>query len=78
MCAMLVRQMPWISRMGAALRPEEDGGYLYRQAARQTLAVLDSDRTSAEVSEALSQLLSHLDNNFGTVERLLSTMLGMS
>ena len=76
LCAMLVRQMPWVLRMGAAPRPEEDAGHLYLQAARRTLAVLDSDRTSAEVSEALSQLLSHLDNNFGTVERLLSTMLG--
>ena len=76
LCAMLVRQMPWVSRMGAAPRPEEDVGHLYLQAALRTLAVLDSDRTSAEVSGALSQLLSHLDNNFGTVERLLSTMLG--
>ena len=76
LCAILVRQMPWVSRMGAALRPEEDAGHLYLQAARQTLAMLDSDWTSTEVSGALSRLLSHLDNNFGTVERLLNTMLG--
>ena len=75
LCAMLVRQMPWVSRMGAPPRPEEDVQYLYRQAARRTVAMLDFDQPSAEVSEALSQLLSHLDNNFGTVERLLSTML---
>ena len=38
--------------------------------------MLDADETRIEVSDALSQLLSHLDNNVGTVETLLSTMLG--
>ena len=75
LCAMLVRRMPWVSRMGAAPRPEEDAGPLYRQAARRTLAMLDSDRTPDEKSKALSQLLSHRDNHIGTVELLLSTML---
>ena len=76
LCATLVWQMPWVSRMGAPPRPEEDVGHLYRQAARRTLAMLDSAETRTEVSGALSRLLSHLDNNVGTVERLLSTMLG--
>ncbi len=76
LCAMLVKQMPWVSRMGAGLPPHENAGLLYRKAARQTLVRLDAERTPTEVSQALSQLLSHLDNNVGTVERLLSTMLG--
>ena len=38
--------------------------------------MLDADKTRIEISGALSQLLSHLDNNVGTVETLLSTMLG--
>ena len=75
LCATLVRQMPWVSRMGAPPRPEEDVGHLYRQAARRTLAMLDSDETRTEVSNALSRLLSHLDNNVRTVEKLLSTMV---
>lgn len=76
LCAMLVRQMPWISRMGAALRPIDDARYLYDQAARLTLASLDSEETPADVSGALSKLLSHLDNYVGRIEQLLSTMLG--
>ena len=76
LCALLVRQMPWVSRMGASLGPEEDAGRLYLQAARRTLAMLDSDQTAADLSGALSQLLAHLDNNVASVEQLLSTMLG--
>lgn len=76
LCALLVRQMPWVSRMGASLGPEEDAGRLYREAARRTLAMLESDQAAAGVSAALSRLLAHLDNNVATVERLLSTMLG--
>ena len=75
LCALLVRQMPWVSRMGASLGPEEDTGRLYLQAARRTLAMLDSEQ-AADVSAALSRLLAHLDNNVATVEQLLSTMLG--
>ncbi len=76
LCATLVRQMPWVSRMGAPPHPEEDVAHLYQQAARATLDMLDSDETRTEVSEALSRLLSHLDNNVGTVEKLVGTMLG--
>lgn len=76
LCATLVGQMPWISRMGAPPRPENDVAHLYHQAARRTLAMLDSDETGKDVAVALSRLLSHLDNNVGTVERLLTTMLG--
>ena len=76
LCATLVRQMPWVSRMGAPPQPEGDVQHLYRLAAHRTLAMLDADETRIEVSGALSQLLSHLDNNVGTVATLLSTMLG--
>ncbi len=57
LCALLVRQMPWVSRMGAALQPVDDAGYLYRRAARQTVAMLDSEGTPENVSQALSKLL---------------------
>ena len=76
LCAMLVRQMPWISRMGAALRPIDDAGYLYDRAARLTVSSLDAEETTDEVSQALSVLLTHLDNHVGKIERLLSVMLG--
>ncbi len=74
--AMLVGQMPWISRMGAPPRPEGDASHLYRQAARRTLAMLDSPQTGKDVSGALSRVLAHLDNKTGTLERLLTLMLG--
>lgn len=76
LCALLVRQMPWVSRMGASLGPEEDAGRFYLAAARRTLAMLDTGRTAADDSTALSRLLAHLDNDIATVEQLLSTMLG--
>ncbi len=76
LCALLVRQMPWVSRLGASLGPEEDAGRLYLQAARRTLALLDSEPAAAGVSADLSRLLAHLDNNVAAVGQLVSTMLG--
>ena len=76
LCAMLVRRMPWVSRMGAALRPVDDAGYLYARAARRTVSMLDADGAPTGATGALSRLLSHLDNHFGRVERLLAIMLG--
>ena len=76
LCALLVRQMPWVSRLGASLGPEEDAGRLYLQAARRTLAMLDSGQAAAAGSADMSRLLAHLDNNVATVEQLVSTMLG--
>ncbi len=75
LCARFVRQMPWVSRMGAPPHPEDNVAHLYRQAATETLQMLDSPQTRDMVAAALSKLLSHLDNNFGTVEKLLATML---
>ncbi len=76
LCAMLVRRMPWVSRMGAALSPVDDAGHLYARAARQTVSLLDAEGTPADVAEAVAVLLAHLDNHFGRVEQLLSVMLG--
>ena len=61
LCAMLVRQMPWISRIGGALRTIEDNTDLCDRAARLTVASLDAEGTPGEVSAALSTLLAHLD-----------------
>lgn len=72
LCASLVRGMPWVSRMGAPPRPEENVDHLYRQAARETLDLLDSDGAYADI---LVRLLAHLDNNVRTAEQLLSVML---
>ncbi|MXY96739.1 MAG: AAA family ATPase, partial [Gemmatimonadetes bacterium] len=76
LCAMLVRRMPWVSRMGASLRPVDDAGHLYARAARRTVSMLDAEGTPADVTGAVAVLLAHLDNHFGRVEQLLSVMLG--
>jgi len=76
LCAMLVRRMPWVSRMGAALRPVDDAGHLYARAARRTVSMLDAEGAPADVTGAVAVLLAHLDNHFGRVEQLLSVMLG--
>lgn len=76
LCAMLVRRMPWVSRMGAALSPVDDAGHLYARAARRTVSLLDAEGTPVDVAGAVAVLLAHLDNHFGRVEQLLSVMLG--
>ena len=76
LCSLLVRRMPWVSRMGALLQPEEDARHLHQKAARRTLELLFDDRTPANVLAAIAVLLRHLDNHMGKVERLLGAMLG--
>ena len=76
LCSLLVRRMPWVSRMGALLKPEEDARHLHQKAARRTLELLFDDRVPANVLGAIAVLLRHLDNHMGKVERLLGAMLG--
>ncbi len=68
----IVKQMPWVSRMGAPPRPEENVEHLYRRAARAALEQLYSEDPEAE---ALARLLTHLDNDVAIVEELLASML---
>jgi ATP-dependent helicase/nuclease subunit A len=76
LCARLVRQMPWVSRMGSVPRPAENVQHFYRQAARALLELLESDlKSDSRRVAALQRLLVHLDNNVGTLETLLVSML---
>ena len=72
LCGSLVRGMPWVSRMGAPPRPEENVDHLYRKAAHETLQLLDSGGAHADV---LARLLAHLDNDVRAVEELFGAML---
>ena len=76
LCSLLVRRMPWISRMGALLKPEEDAQHLHQKAARRTLELFFLDRTPDNLSESIGVLLEHLDNHMGRLEKLLAVMLG--
>src|SRR5713226_4570413 len=65
-CAALTRQMPVLSRFGAAAEVLEDARDLYQEAAKRTLDGL---------SPPVARLLAHLDNNFETAETLIASML---
>lgn len=73
LCASLVRRMPLLSRLGGMPRLDDDASRLYREAARETIALLEAG-TPAQ-SQAVATLLLHLDNRSGAVESLLAQML---
>jgi ATP-dependent exoDNAse (exonuclease V) beta subunit len=72
LCNALARQMPVLSRFGAPPATLEDSDTLYREAARATLALLESD---ARFGPDVERLLLHLDNRVAVAEELLVTML---
>lgn len=71
-CAGLARQMPMLSRLGAPPAIVEDAEVLYRDAARELIARLESDEN---VRPAIERLLQHLDNDLPKVEGLIAQML---
>ena len=72
LCASLMRQMPLLSRFGAAPAAVEDASAHYLEAARRTIALVDSDDAAAEW---VARVLAHLDNNVARLEELLVAML---
>lgn len=72
LCNALTRQMPVLSNLGAAPITTTDMADLYREAARETLASLE---TGEKWSPAIERLLMHLDNDLALVEGLLANML---
>jgi len=72
-CLSLAQQMPWMSGFGGQPSIIDDASDLYRQAARSTLAQLDSGHPWAQ---SIERLLHHLDNNFKNIEDMLVEMLG--
>jgi len=72
LCGALTRQMPLVSRLGAAPAINEHPQPLYLEAARNTLAELEADR---QWSAPIAKLLEHLDNALPRVEELVAAML---
>ncbi len=70
--ASLTRQMPVLSRFGGQPESVEDAGKLFKEAARNTLALLEEEGAAAA---DVAAMLSHLDNNAGVAEDLLAGML---
>ncbi len=73
LCISIVSQMPWLARLGAVPRIEENARSLYLEAARRTLMHLEEN---GPFQSALETTLLHLDNEMGRATRLLADMLG--
>ncbi len=72
LCATLTRHMPLMSQLGSQPEIVEDPRPLYEQAASQTLAELESGEGW---SDAIANLVFHLDNDLPRIKRLLVDML---
>jgi len=71
-CLSLIRQIPLLAGLGEKLMPVDHPEYLYRLAIQELLKQLEEP---LPWQAALSQLLSHLDNDFQRVENLFIPML---
>jgi len=72
LCAGLTRQMPFLSEFGAQPEITDRPDVLYREAARNTVADLESD---SRWSPAMVALVRHLDNHLARIENLVAGML---
>ena len=78
-CAALTQQMPLLSELGGQPEIIEDARDLYREAAANTLKLLDEDTTQdgqqGNRSAAVATLLEHLDNDLPKARDMLVSML---
>jgi ATP-dependent exoDNAse (exonuclease V) beta subunit len=72
LCRTVATQMPWLSRLGGDALIIDDVSPLYRQAARDVVALLHEE---TPWSECVATLVSHLDGDVGRFERMLVEML---
>ena len=72
LCAGLTRQMPYLSRFGTQPEITERPDALYREAARNTVADLES---GSRWSPAIEALVRYLDNYLAKIEALIAAML---
>ncbi len=73
LCLSIAGEMPWLSRLGAMPRIEEDTRVLYREAARRTL--VETAAEHAHDDDALDTVLQHLDNNAAHAQQMIAMML---
>lgn len=71
-CNKLVQQLPLLSGLGSNITITDDASVLYQKAVANLFADLEQN---TQWTAALSELLLHLDNNYLTLERLLTNML---
>ena len=70
-CEEIARSLPLLSGGGGGLRPTEDAGRYYREAARRTL--LELGGPDHDLTLALENLLLHRDGNLGTASACSQT-----
>ncbi|MGH9482569.1 MAG: UvrD-helicase domain-containing protein, partial [Terriglobales bacterium] len=68
----LVRRMPWLSRFGGVPQPEEDPAAMYAEAARATLADLET-----QGGNAAHYLVAQLDGDLDAAIALLARLLAV-
>lgn len=72
-CEEIARSLPLLSGGGGGLRPTEDAGRWYREAARRTLLAMGG--ADQYLTRAIESLLLHRDGGLKDCERLLADML---
>ena len=72
LCGRLARQMPFLSRFGAQPAVRADAAPHYRQAARDTLDMLEDEGPAAAT---VARVLDYFDNDAGRLQTLLEAML---
>ena len=72
-CAGLTKRLPYLSGLGTEANTTERSANLYREAAKQTLAMVNSD--DKKWTTSIETLLLHLDGNQNRAENLLANML---
>ncbi len=70
-CASIARQLPVPAQFGVPPGIVDDADDLYREAAANTLALIET----REYGDAVAKLLSHLDNNVANAASLIAGML---
>src|SRR5215471_2620852 len=71
LCMSIAGQMPWLARLGALPRIEDDTRELYEEAARRTVLLI----AEPPYREPIETMLRHLDNNAARLRELLAAML---
>jgi ATP-dependent helicase/nuclease subunit A len=72
LCANITRQMPVLSQLGAQPETLDDASELYLEAAERTIMEIESGE---DWSDAVAELLEHLDNDLPRLKNLLADML---
>jgi ATP-dependent helicase/nuclease subunit A len=72
LCSSLTQRMPILSKLGTQTKISDDQQALHQKAANETLLQIDADVPWAN---AIQQLLLHLNNNYSTAKKLLTSML---